>query len=209
MDNTDGSYIDDRTITVFYQLLGVAPQVAATMYEPTMNEGVRVWLNDVYEAAPDKQTQRWLHALYLYYGLVTGDPMSYQEIGTELEVSGEAVRKAVARGLRYLWFLTHAETEERGFLQRLMEKALVANEWVTCNPSDTISFSEWMALGAPWSVEGLTEPAAMAGDGGVPGAKQHQRVDLWDPEYAHELWPDLDETRVVFKRRGDLVKPQA
>ena len=200
MDNPDGTYVDDSQLTVFYQLLGVAPQLAATLYEPDMDEGVRAWLNDVYDAAPDPKTRRWLRVLYLYYGLTTGDSTSYQSIAAELGVSYWVSRRLAARGLRYLWFVTRSQKSLRENLKPLMELALVANEWVTCDPSDTISFAVWVEDltpdGIPTSELTARTSLALSGD----GHKIQEPINLWDPVYAGP-----DETRVIMKGGKPVV----
>ena len=187
MDNPDGSYVDDSELTVFYQLLGVAPQLAATLYEPNMDEGVRAWLNDLYDEAPDPRTRRWLLVLFLYYGLTTGEPRSYQSIANEMDVTLYVVRRLAARALRYLWFKACAQEDRRENLKPLMELALIANEWVTCDPTDTISFAVWAEdltpAGIPSSTLTARTPTSAAPD------SRHQirePIDLWDPVWADQ-----------------------
>lgn len=210
MDNTDGSYADDSLLTVFYQLLGVAPQLAVILYEPALNEAVRSWLNDVWFNTSTMK-RRWLTALYYYYGLMTPKPMTYVEVGTELGVTGPTARQLVARGLRHLWLVTDTErATDPERLEQLLQWALVANEWKTCDPTDNRSI-EWfknqiMEDGTIFlRVQTPKTPTSPA-----PNRAHRLRtpVLLHNPEYALKLWPDLGKTTVVFKRRGDLsLKP--
>lgn len=200
MDNPDGSYVDDSELTVFYQLLGVAPQVAALLYEPNMDEGVRAWLNDLYDAAPDPKTRRWLRALFVYYGL-TGEPLRYQTIGDDLGVTVWVVRRLVARALRHLWFEACVYEYDRKTLKPLMDLALIANEWVTCDPTDTISFAVWVEdltpEGIPTSELTARTPTSAAPH---PGHEVRGPIDLWNPVYAGP-----DETRVIMKDGKPVV----
>lgn len=184
MDNPDGSYVDDRQLLAFYQLLGVVPEVAAILYGPNKDEGVRAWLNDVYDVAPDPQTRRWLRVLYTYYGLKTGDPMSYRAIGEEEGVTFWVSRRLAARGLRHLWFVTLMQLNVRENLKPLMELALVANEWVTCDPTDTISFAVWVEDLTPAGIPSteLTARTPTAPYGG--SHKERDPVILFDPVWA-------------------------
>lgn len=199
MDNPDGTYTDDRLLTVFYQLLGVAPQLAAALYEPSLNEGVRSWLNDVWYGAPKAQ-RRWLGALFRYYGLSTGEAMSYVEVGAELGVTGQTARQLVARGLRYLWFVTKTATnDDPENMERLLQLALAANEWATTDPSDTVSLE--------WFLQRITEDGTVLQRVVTPktpttaapslGHRLKDPVNLWDPEHAAVAFPNLNEERRI------------
>jgi len=187
MDNPDGSYADDSLLTVFYQLLGVAPKVAAILYEPALNESVRAWLNDVWFATSTMH-RRWLTALYLYYGLMDEHPCSYVEVGNELGVTQQTARQLVARGLRHLWLVTGVETAtDPEALERLLARALVVNEWrKTCDPSDNRSLE--------WFLNLLQEDGTIFRHAQVkktPTSAAPNRAhrmpfppNLWDPEWA-------------------------
>lgn len=206
MDNDDGTYADDSLLTVFYQMLGVAPLVGVLLYEPALNEGVRAWLNDVWLDTSTLK-RRWLTALYYYYGLLTGQPMMYTEVGEQLGVKAQTARQLCARGLRHLWLVTRTEraTDSEKY-EHLLQWALVANEWRTCDSSDNRSLEYYLNIlqedGTLWDRAKTSKTPTTTGYSQYHRLKERPR--LWDKGYARQLWPDLDKTTVLFTRRGDL-----
>jgi len=202
VDNADGSYADDSLLTVFYQLLGTAPHVAILLYEPALNEGVRAWLNDVW-LDTSTMKRRWLTALYRYYGLLTDHPQTYADVSRELGVTPQTARALCARGLRHLWLLTHTEkATDPERLEHLLQWALVANEWRTCDPSDNRSMEFFVNL--LQDDETLLRRPMTAKTPTTVGFSIRHRLpeppNLWDPEWAE---------RAPLLQRGKPWKPVA
>jgi hypothetical protein len=197
MIDSRNQHVDEAELTLFYQLLSVSPILASMLYEPRLDEGVRAWLNDLYEAAPASR-KRWLRLLYHYYGVVTGTPMSYREIA---EAEGRAmatIRDQIARGLRYLWYQTRVETDaDPAWREELFHRALARNEWVTADTRDTVSltFFEHVAVTNGQIASRILTPKAPT-EGSTERAAAHKMNDpnLWHPEHV-ELAPE----RVIMK----------
>ncbi len=200
-------YASDRELVVLYQLLGYAPQVAALLYWPGLNDGVRQWLNDVWDAG-DMKVRRWLEGLYLYYGLAVDPPYDYVQVGEALGVTGQTARVLVARGLRYLWFLTHTETaSDTADMEVLLRDALLSNEWATCDPSDNVSLENFRHV---MQNDGTTYPRTVTPKTPTqvhPTLRHRLRIPpvLWDSEHAEKLWPALAEPARVLMKGGKLV----
>lgn len=186
----------DREDVAFYQLLRPAPQVAVVIYDPDKDEAFRTWLNDVYSVTPPSR-QRWLLALFLYYGIGTGEPLSYKEVGRIVGVHGETARALTARGLRFMWLYVHTEnTEDPEELEALFQKALIANEWETCDPSDNVSieyFLDRLTYDGIVPIGCTPKTPTEESTERVTAHRIHGwEVNLWNPKYAAELWPDLE-----------------
>lgn len=186
MIDTANQHANEYELTLLYQLLHAAPIVGAMLYEPRLNEAVRAWLNDLYDGAPSSR-QRWLEILFLYYGLKTGDPMSYGEIAAEQGISKQSVRDKAARGLRYLWYQTRVETDpDPEHREELFHQALAANEWVTCDPRDTASLEFFLhvaVINGQISDRILTPKAPTEESTERRDAHRTGDPDLWHPEW--------------------------
>ena len=201
-------HVDERDLVIFYQVLTTTPQLGACLYRPELGEAVRQWLNEVWLDAP-VPAQRWLEALFLYYGLVDGEPKEYREVGVLLSRSLSTVRDRAARGLRYLWEVTHVRS---GGKQELYERALGVNEWPTDDVSQEVSLTYFEILmddsGSIFST-GLTPTADAMEDvfetrtrPALNGADTLE-PNLWNPDWkGAQTAPE----RVIFSRRGDLSK---
>jgi hypothetical protein len=204
-DKPEDTYAGEVELALFYQLLTVTPQLGATLYRVELGEAVRAWLNDVWKDAPVRE-QRWLEALYLYYGLVDGEPKEYREVGVHLARSLSTVRDRAARGLRYLWEITHVRD---GGKQELYELALSVNEWPTADVSQEVSLGYFeilmdnagliVATGRTPTVDDLEE---------IPPRTAINGADLREPNLWHPDWRGAETApeRVIFSRRGDLTK---
>lgn len=197
MIDSRNQHVDEAELTLFYQLLNASPILASMLYEPKLDEAVRAWLNDLYEAAPASR-RRWLRLVYLYYGVQTGTPVSYREIAEQEGRALNTIRDQVARGLRYLWYQTRVETDtDPAFREELFHKALERNEWVTTDASDTVSLSffEHVAVtNGQIAARILTPKAPTEGSTERPEAHKVGDPNLWHPEHV-ELAPE----RVIMK----------
>lgn len=197
MIDSANQHANEAELALYYQLLHVFPNLAGVLYSPAMNEAVRAWLNDVYEAAPPAR-QRWLRLVYLYYGLVTGEPMTYQEIAAEEDRDMATIRDQVARGLRFLWYQTRVETDtSSAHREELFHQALATNEWVTCDTRDTVSleFFKHIAVTNGEIAARILTPKAPT-EGSTERQDAHRTGDpaLWHPE-----WYPTTPERVIMK----------
>lgn len=200
---TDDTYVPEVELVLFYQLLTVMPQLGATLYRPELGEAFRAWLQDKWNEAPIRE-QRWLEALYLYYGLIDGEPLEYREVAERLDKSLSTVRDRAARGLRYLWEVTHVRD---GSKWDMYEAALKVNEWPTSDVSQEVSLGYFEVL--------LDEAGEILGNktprrSDLDENKDKHRVnlnpqdrrepELWRPEHAEKIWPELTAPdRVIMK----------
>jgi hypothetical protein len=183
-------YVSDLELAAFYQILAVYPQLGAALYRPVYNEAFRAWLQDTFDDATASR-QTWLEALYLYYGIADGIPKTYAEVGYLLGKSPTLVREQAARGLRYLWVLTRVRQADEG-LPLLDADAAEVNGWITTDTSYARMFS----------LEGFLNVMDESGDlTGVESSHTDHRIpELWNPQYAEQLWPQLTEPdRVILK----------
>jgi hypothetical protein len=204
-------YASDRELVVFYQILSAFPQLGAALYRPALSEGFRCWLQDVFDAAPASR-QTWLEALFLYCGLADGQPKTYAEVGRLLGKNAQTIRVQAARGLRYLWVTVHVRRPEEEALAVLDEAALNVNEWPTADTSGSRMFSlEGFLLSIDQDGELLDKPLTpTADDVEMPGRRNvrgddWREPDLWKPEYAERIWPQLTEPDRVIMKGGVAV----
>lgn len=203
MIDTANQDANEYELVLLYQLLHASPIVGAMLYEPALNEAVRGWLNDVYEAAQPSR-QRWLRLLFMYYGISTEDPVSYRELAEHEGRSVTTVREQVARGLRYLWYQTRVETNtDPAYREELFHLALEANEWVTCDPSDNASFEFFL--------QRIREDGSVLQRALVPKTPTtaHPRAHVMNlpaDTLFHPEWHPTTPERVIMKG-GKLVSP--
>jgi hypothetical protein len=207
----DSEYASERELVVFYQILCVYPQLGAALYRPALTEAFRAWLQDIFDAAPS-QRQTWLEALFLYYGIADGRPKSYAEVGQLLGKNAQTVRIQAARGLRYLWVVCKVRRPEEEALAELDQAALDVNEWPTADTSGSRMYSlEGFLLSLDEAGElidkALTPPRD---DVDEPGRRNIRADDwrepnLWNPEYAESLWPELTAPDRVIMKGGVVV----
>lgn len=205
MIDSANQHANEAELALYYQLLHVFPNLAGVLYSPALNESVRAWLNDVYAAAPASR-QVWLRLVYLYYGLVTGDPMTYQELAAEEGKDMATIRDQVARGLRYLWYQTRVETDiEPSHREELFHLALATNEWVTCDTRDTVSlefFKHIAVTNGQIAARILRPPAPTEGSTERPDAHRSTDPNLWHPE--HVTLRRETRTTLHYNENGDL-----
>ena len=151
-----------RVLVLFYQLLHTVPQLGSVFYRPVLNDAFRLWLQDMCDEAPI-QEQRWLRALFSYYGVYDGVPKEYQEVAIMLDKTSSTVRDQVARGLRYFWKRTRAR---RGHVQELFDAALLVNEWSTADLSQEISLDYFEVV--------MAEDGTLSGTGRTPTAESRE-----------------------------------
>ncbi len=205
-------YHTDHEAVVFYQVLSAFPQLGAALYRPALNEAFRAWLQDVFDAAPASR-QTWLEALFLYYGIADGEPKTYSEVGELLGKNKQTVRIQAARGLRYLWILCRVRRSEEEALAELDQAALDVNEWPTADTSFARMYSlEGFLTTLDENGNLLDKPRTPHVDDAE--AREHRRnlraddwrePDLWNPDYAEALWPQLREPDTVIMKGGKLV----
>jgi hypothetical protein len=205
--NDSQTYVDERDLVIFYQILSTTPQLGAVLYRQELGEAVRAWLNDIWTDAPVRE-QRWLEALYLYYGLVDGEPKEYREVALHLARSLSTVRDRAARGLRYLWEITHVRN---GPKPELLEAALKVNEWPTDDPSQEVSLTFFEILMNADGVivsSGKTPTADDLEDQATPTRPNMNGADVREPNLWNPEWRGAETApeRVIFSRRGDLTK---
>lgn len=197
IDPSTDTYVSDFEVALVYDLFHVAPALAAVVWEPCHTEAFRAWLQDTFDAAPVRE-QRWLRALYMYYGLYGGEPMSYRDVATATGKSENTVREQAARGLRYLWSKTHRlfENDTAAF-----EEALRVNEWPTADVSREVSLDYFLVLldeaGDIHRSPVTPRVTDMQDDAGERrsgsrfnvNAADRRAPNLWNPDYANSLWP--------------------
>jgi len=187
MSREINEYADDAELVLFYQLLGVSPQLGAVMYRPELDEAFRAWLEDRFDAAP-VQEQNWLTVLFLYYGIYDGVPKQYTDVALIRDSSKETVREQAARGLRYLWDRTHRPYADA---ESGLREALAVNEWPVADLSQEVSLDFFMVL---------MDQAGLFANGVGPGDAARREPDLWNPEYAEKIWPELTQPdRIIMK----------
>jgi len=192
-------FVDDSELTLFYQLLHVAPQIGALLYRPELNEAFRCWLQDVLDGA-DVQTRRWLTVLYMYYGLYDGEPSTYRDVAEKLERSEATVREQAARGLRFLWDHTNRiyEDPESG-----LREALAVNEWPTADVSQEVSLDFFLVLldeAGEIQASGLTPTVPSPEDfpnRAAINAASSREPNLWNPEWAEKVFGPMEERRIT------------
>jgi hypothetical protein len=202
--NDPSTYVDETELALFYQVLSTAPQLGMVLFRPELADAFRAWLNDIHADAPIRE-QRWLEALYLYYGMYEGEPLEYREVGERLGKSLSTVRDRAARGLRYLWEVTHVRDGEK---QELYEEALRVNEWPTADLSQEVSlgFFEVLMDEAGAFLDRATPRVDEVDDGKPHRVNLHpqdqREPNLWNPEYAEKLWPELTAPDRVLMKGG-------
>lgn len=92
-------YLPREVEDAFVVLLREVPSLAPLLYEPRhgLDAYVRAWLASI------DMNPRWAAALYLRYGLITGNPMGWTRIGRRLGVSRQAAQKFARNALAELW----------------------------------------------------------------------------------------------------------
>jgi hypothetical protein len=181
------TYVDEAELALFYQVLSVTPMLGAVLFRPELADGFRAWLSDIHRDAPIRE-QRWLEALYMYYGMYDGEPKEYREVAERMGKSLSTVRDRAARGLRYLWEITHVRQGEK---LALYEEALRVNEWPTADVSQEVSLGFFEVLmdeagafadtGRTPTVDDLEEVLAVRSRTSINGADQRE-VNLWNPD---------------------------